>query len=309
MFFFVSIYFLINNFSLCSYGLLSEETSNYSNTSQNSLNLSNYQKELELARAKARTEAIRRRVEFSIKPDVRPTVTPREKPKSSNLKTNYGIYVLCLIPVIILYIVYAARFNAETTNLKSMKEINPFETLKKNFPSQSNNFWRSLEIVLDNALNESNPRPNIVLFISNENVFPNLFFNGIVEITKSWLGNVNPVELTRTDFTTEEIEEDYGAVITYYKPKLIKNRFMVVRDLNYIPANAAQAFHSFCDVYNPAVKRAIIFFTMKVNNKFIAAENATKIAENLLQSVWSVLELNALQPLIGRVTDDVLVIK
>lgn len=84
---------------------------------------------------------------------------------------------------------------------------------------------------------------------------------------------------------------------------------MIVRDLNDIPANGAQAFHSFCDVYNPAVKRAIIFFTMKVVNDFIAAENATKIAENLLRNVWSVLELNALQPLIGRVTDDVLVIK
>lgn len=83
---------------------------------------------------------------------------------------------------------------------------------------------------------------------------------------------------------------------------------MIVRDLNDIPANAAQAFHSFCDVYNPAVKRAVIFFTMKVND-FVAAENATKIAEKLLKNVWSVLKLNALQPLIGRVTDDVLVIK
>lgn len=83
---------------------------------------------------------------------------------------------------------------------------------------------------------------------------------------------------------------------------------MVVRDLDDIPANAAQAFHSFCDVYNPAVERAIIFFTMKVND-VVGVENATRIAEKLLTNVWSALELNALQPLIGRVTDDVLVIK
>lgn len=89
----------------------------------------------------------------------------------------------------VLCSVMAVYFNAtECTKLKSMKELNPFNDLKENFPSQSKHFWRSLEIVLDNALNESNDQPNIVLFISNENVFPNDLFNGIVETTKLWLG-------------------------------------------------------------------------------------------------------------------------
>lgn len=82
---------------------------------------------------------------------------------------------------------------------------------------------------------------------------------------------------------------------------------MIVRDLNDIPPSAARAFHYFCDVYNPTVKRANIFFTMKVN-EFVSAENATKVADDLLRNVWNELKSTDLGPLIGRVTDDVLVI-
>lgn len=232
-----------------------------------------------------------------------PKIIPK---KSKELDVNKGIVFALLFGLLAVAVVW---FCYHQLNDQHFVKKERFVELKANFPNQSSNFWRSLEVGLENVLDSSNTQPNIVLFIFNGIVFPEDLFNGIVEITKEWIGNnVEPLELTKTDFSTEDIENDYGVVLDIYTPKLIESGFMIVRDINDIPANAAQAFHSFCDVYNPAVERAVIFFTMKVN-EFVVAENSTKVAELLLKNVWNVLQLNVLQPLIGRITDDVLVIK
>lgn len=153
-----------------------EEISNVSFTQQNSSNSSNIDPDI--------SSHIIQKV--SQQSHIKCDVKYEKVPDSSKMKINHGILWGLIIGV--LCILIAVNFNGAEHKFQSMKELNPFNDLKENFPSQSKHFWRSLEIVLDNALNKSISQPNIVLFISNGNVFPDDLFNGIVETTKFWLG-------------------------------------------------------------------------------------------------------------------------
>lgn len=77
-----------------------------------------------------------------------------------------------------------------------------------------------------------------------------------------------------------------------------------------IPGTAAQAFHVMCDTVSPLVSRLIVYMTMHIDpmyndNKFQLLE----YVEENLKSNWSDLQPNIFDPLLARVTDQILLLK
>jgi hypothetical protein len=84
---------------------------------------------------------------------------------------------------------------------------------------------------------------------------------------------------------------------------------MVVHQLHDLSPKVAQAFHALCDIYEPTVNRAILFFTIDINEvepKLVNSKNPLKIAESYLKTKWQrALEPHILDPLITRMTENV----
>lgn len=74
-----------------------------------------------------------------------------------------------------------------------------------------------------------------------------------------------------------------------------------------ISAIVAQAFHTICDTVTPLVARSVIIFTMHID-PIPQSAHLLQVVEKQLQSDWAALDMNLLQPLLARVTDQVLLL-
>lgn len=67
----------------------------------------------------------------------------------------------------------------------------------------------------------------------------------------------------------------------------------------------AQAFHFICDTESPLVRRLIVFATIYINT-FDRNRELLMHVENNLKSNWSSLRPNIIDPLLARLTHQVL---
>lgn len=86
---------------------------------------------------------------------------------------------------------------------------------------------------------------------------------------------------------------------------------MYVENVHKVPATAAQAFHTICDTVTPLVEKSVIFFTMHVesDSKEITPQEIHRLVEMQLEKNWININHNTLKALIGRVTDQVFLIR
>lgn len=75
-----------------------------------------------------------------------------------------------------------------------------------------------------------------------------------------------------------------------------------------ISGTVARAFHSICDTVSPMVSRLIVFMTMHVDRPHTDKNNLLKQVEANLKSNWSDLQPNVFNPLLARVTDQILML-
>lgn len=81
---------------------------------------------------------------------------------------------------------------------------------------------------------------------------------------------------------------------------------LVVTNLHEVPPKVVQMFHYVCDRYSPLVEKAVIFFTLKIN-QMPSQKDQQKTVEETLSKLWSsALDDNLLRPLITRMTSNII---
>lgn len=106
--------------------------------------------------------------------------------------------------------------------------------------------------------------------------------------------------------------EDYGEIIAKYRDELKQEKIMYVSDVNRTPAAAAQVFHTICDTIEPLVEKAVIFFTVYLEpGNYDSPASVLHQVEHVLETNWlsDAVTANTLKALIGRVTDQVFLLR
>lgn len=67
-------------------------------------------------------------------------------------------------------------------------------------------------------------------------------------------------------------------------------------------------FHILCDHIEPVVPRSVVFMSMEMQNKNKSKTILANV-EEMLRKNWNELSTNIIDPLLARVTDQVLLVK
>lgn len=177
--------------------------------------------------------------------------------------------------------------------------------LQKEFPTQSIDLWASLESGVNNTIRRNRPSTFILLYQEkSKDIIENLL-KSISEYVTCFLTSCEqvPVILTDKNLNSKEVLKDYGIIIDEYREPLEKSGIMIVKNLENVPGVSAQAFHSFCDEFNPAVAKSVIIFTMKVQEFH---RNNMKFLEEYFQKKWTDIKSDAFDALFTRISSMVL---
>ncbi|XP_075161193.1 torsin interacting protein [Haematobia irritans] len=221
------------------------------------------------------------------------------EPQSSSMK------IFSPWPLTILIVIFSALSGVYVLGNGSNKRLCTFDSLQTQYPSQDSKVWQTLKFGIESILNKERNTPVVYLFAHYGDNQMHEIVKDIASHTSHCFGKeMNPVEMNKEDFTSFEAKTDYGTVIEKYKLKIKEGRVILIANLNEIPAEAARAFHAICD----AEDSVVVFLTMIIPQ--VDHKKVDKIAENTLNELWgSSLERNELDPLIIRVTDQVIFLK
>ncbi|TMW47159.1 hypothetical protein DOY81_007777 [Sarcophaga bullata] len=229
---------------------------------------------------------------------------PESKPVPEESSKTFSL--VAIITIVILAFIVGVIYKYFLFNDKE-KYCN-YDDLQEQYPQQDQSLWRTLNVGINLIFNESTQSPAVYLFVhqGGQRVFK--LVNDIARQSSKCFGpEVHPIELKKDDFidTTEEGKKDYGHVIEKFKSKLKESNVFLIVNLNEIPAEAARALHTICDTHSPIAKNMVIFLTLTIPPD--AKGTAVLKAENVLFEMWSPkLDRNELDPLITRVTDQVI---
>lgn len=186
-----------------------------------------------------------------------------------------------------------------------------FKELQKQFTRQDQSLWKSLKVGIENMLNKLPPQPNVFLLAYNDHETSEAVMASILNVTATCMQSNDPIKLNGRTFVTESMLQDYGEIIETYRDRLEHEGIMYVADLHEIPGQAAQAFHTICDTVTPFVERSIIFFTLYVDqyDEQMKPKKVHELVEAKLERNWADINHNTLKALIGRVTDQVFLLR
>lgn len=189
-----------------------------------------------------------------------------------------------------------------------------FKELTKRFSGQDTILWKSLKIGIEGVLNNKPTTPSIFLLAYHDTDTARRVMEEVVAATAACMNSSNPIQLDGRTFVTAEMLTDYGIIIEQYRDRLKHDGIMYVSDLNQMPAEAAQVFHTICDTITPLVGRAVIYFTVYVDegDKNLSTRRVSELVETELETNWNrnrKVSADTLKALIGRVTDQVFLLK
>lgn len=181
---------------------------------------------------------------------------------------------------------------------------NSFKQLEEDHQEQDISLIRSVASASKKMLQGDNIRSIVFIYTptSSMTFIPDLLARSVDCTPK---GKGNPITLQRANFTME-MENDPGNVLETFGNQLKDEKIMLVNDVNLIPGTIAQAFHTLCDSEFAWAKPATIYFTLQVPQRPAENENLDRLVSRMLKSKWTDLPANVLDPLITRITDQVL---
>jgi len=225
------------------------------------------------------------------------------------IKQLQKYHILAYITVavaVIVYLVLLSTQDTEKVNKMSLKDA--IKLIREEFPSQLAHIWEEFSAGINETAQGTPTKPSVFMLLYETE-------EGTAICLAQKVGNMsthllkaekcNPLLIIDgADLEhNETLAEDYGTLLEEYRPKVEKQRAMIINNLHKIPGTVAQSFHSFCDTVTPAVGKAVFLFTMKasgVSNR----HNPTEVAEEELRKLWSdELDEDRLNPLITRITD------
>uniref|UniRef100_V5GZZ8 Torsin-1A-interacting protein n=1 Tax=Anoplophora glabripennis TaxID=217634 RepID=V5GZZ8_ANOGL len=204
--------------------------------------------------------------------------------------------------VIILLGVFLYIIPEEQNRVSASPSI---EILSQEFPSQEEDFWIYIKEGIQDIKKFHKPRTFLLLYNNEGQETLIKILTRIIKYATCSLTNctASPVILKASDLNDPNILEDYGNIITRNKVKLEESGVMIVKNLEKVPGVSAQAFHSFCDEFNPVVNKALFIFTMKVD-KF--HDNDYKYVEKYLYDHWKDIDEDNFYPLFTRIVNVIL---
>ncbi|XP_050336785.1 uncharacterized protein LOC126763378 [Bactrocera neohumeralis] len=220
------------------------------------------------------------------------------KEKDYDDKTSNRCLCITLLFVVILFLVAVLR----TVSNSSEKRCS-FEILQQKYRDQHSKMWHTLSSGVENILRDRTKNPVVNLFVHNDNRKLKSIVGEIAKETSQCFGS-QLIEMSENDFTSPTAMEDYGYAILKFKEKIQNGRVALIVNLNAIPAESACALHTICDTHSPVAEDIVIYLTLVIPSTI---GNEVNIARDTLTNLWgSKLKNNVLEPLITRVTDQIL---
>lgn len=229
--------------------------------------------------------------------------------ETSNIETSsdfpWSLVFIVLIIVSGLFVWYIAK--SQNTNQTKRIECPQFRELSKDFINQDIRLWKSLKSNIEDVVNQTPDQPGVFLLAYNDVQTSKIIMTKILNATANCMKSKHPIKLEGGSFVTDVMIKDYGEIIIAYRKQLESEGIMYVEDIQKVPAQAAQAFHTICDTITPLVKKSVIFFTMYVNEYDVkmTSKELHRVVETELETKWIDIDHNTLGALIGRVTDQV----
>lgn len=182
-----------------------------------------------------------------------------------------------------------------------------FEELKKKYTKEKDYLWNHLQSANDDILCGKSDKPAVFLFVNQNKEKAKSLINDIANTSSGCLGSSPIIE--HIDFFSEEALKDYGYVVDQYKKTVKEGNVILIANVNEIPGEGAKALHWICDTVSFMVKKVIILLSLTVE-QIGSSERVIDVAENALKKLWQdKMEPNELEPLITRVTDQVLLLQ
>lgn len=176
------------------------------------------------------------------------------------------------------------------------------------FPSQSKDTWDAISSGINEVKLFNKPSVFILLYNKEASETVDLFLQTVSRYASGILNddyNTQPIVLTSNHLNTIKARSDYGYIINKYKPELEEKSVMVVKNLDKIPGEIAQAFHSMCDEISPLVPKAMFIFTIQIKN-FTSEKSDFELIEDILRRSWQDLDDDIFYPLVTRISSMVL---
>lgn len=189
-----------------------------------------------------------------------------------------------------------------------------FEELKKKYTKEKDYLWNHLQSANDDILCGKSDKPAVFLFVNQNKEKAKSLINDIANTSSGCLGKYFSLQgsspiIEHIDFSSEEALKDYGYVIDQYKKTVKEGNVILIANVNEIPGEVAKALHTICDTVTFMVKKVIILLSLTVE-QIGSNERVIDVAENALKKLWQdKMEPNELEPLITRVTDQVLLLQ
>lgn len=224
--------------------------------------------------------------------------------------TNWSL----LIGVAVLLAVAFFWLNREPANGRSVQKekqcLDAFIKLKDKHQEQEAEVIKSIFSASEKMLRGKDSLVNsIVLLYSSisSKSFVEDALTSSVDCTPT--GKSTPIVLRKENFTAA-MEVDPGYVLTTFGDQLKKESIMLVSDVDLLPGSVAQAFHAICDSESPWARPATVYFTIEIpQGTTVTPENLDHLAIKILEQQWGNLPSNVLDPLITRITNQVLYIR
>ncbi|KAH8373315.1 hypothetical protein KR009_000617, partial [Drosophila setifemur] len=204
-----------------------------------------------------------------------------------------------VIVVILLTVIAGYSFCTDSRKLCA------FEGLRDRRPTQPNKVWNALQKGIEGLLNKEATRPSVFLFLHHDIALKKLIDDIVAEASGCFGGPNQLIQMSKEDFGSGP--DDHGLAIERFKEKIKDGRkVFIIVNLNDIAPNKARALHTICDTYSPLLKDALIFLTLRTL-KTSDVTNSVQLATDTLYNLWGKeLKDFELDPLITRVTDQVL---
>ncbi|XP_016924732.3 uncharacterized protein TORIP [Drosophila suzukii] len=179
-----------------------------------------------------------------------------------------------------------------------------FKSLRGNHPQQPEIVWKALQKGVEGLINKKAKHPSVFLFLHQNPQLQKLIDAIAVEASACYGGPRQLIHMKKEDFGPGM--KDYGLAIERFKANVKEGKVFLIVNLNDIAPSGARALHTICDTYSPIVEDAVIFLTLRTFNT-TAVSNSVQLATDTLYDLWAKeLGDNELDPLITRVTDQVL---
>ncbi|XP_070070732.1 uncharacterized protein TORIP [Drosophila takahashii] len=233
-------------------------------------------------------------------PTPRPSSKQEHHPTINEPQGTNGLYIKLALAGVLFGLFFVYVWGSSVIGEKQCA----FNSLRKNQPQQPEKVWKALQKGVEGLINKKDKHPSVFLFLHQDPKLQKLIDAIAVEASVCFGNPRQLIHMKKEDFGPDM--KDYGLAIERFKANVKEGKVFLIVNLNDIAPSGARALHTICDTYSPLVEDAVIFLTLRTFNT-TAVSNSVKLATDTLYDLWSKeLGDNELDPLITRVTDQVL---